>query len=149
MVTDPSKLKVKEILTGLSVVQLWAFIGAVIGVLAGSFYIGYQVSESLHEKITLDESTLQQEVKGLSDKNRFLSLFLRFELTKNEIEESDMQSEAWENYETTRKAFDEFVRERVTSEKLILHKGGSLATIRFSDGTIWNIPQELHIVALY
>ena len=86
MTNDFSKLSVKQLIGSMTVGQLWAFATAIFGLLAASFTAGYQISESLHVKSGRDVSGLEAEVKGLAEKNRFLSLYLRFMLAKHELD---------------------------------------------------------------
>ena len=148
MTADPSRLSVTRLLGSMTVGQVWAFAAAIFGLLAGSFTAGYQVSESLHVKSARDLAGLEEEVEGSAEKNRFLALYLRFMLAKDQLDRTEHDENAWEHYETTRNALDRFVRERVDSESLILHKGGSLATIRFKDGTTWELPPDIHMVEM-
>ena len=146
MTADPSRLSISRLLGSMTVGQVWAFAAAIFGLLAGSFTAGYQVSESLHVKSARDVTGLEDEVKGTAEKNRFLALYLRFMLAKDKLDLSAYNANAREHFETTRDALDGFVGERVDSESLVLHKGGSLATIRFKDGTTWELPPEIHMV---
>jgi len=127
-------ITVKELLSNLKVTQLWAVITIVFGLLAGSFTLGYKISQTLSNVHGVKSAELQK-------KDTFLSLYLRYELAKNNIEDD------YSSYRKAREAFDEFIKRDVEAEKLILRKGeGRLATIQFSDGTVWRIPKELHAV---
>jgi hypothetical protein len=146
MTTDPTKLSIKELLGRMTVGQVWGIAAAIFALIAGSFTIGYKVSENLKAKTTISVESLEDEVTGLSEKNRFLGLYLRFMLAKNNLDLDNFDDDPWESYEKARDALDKFVRERVENESLILHKGGDLATIRFKDGTVWELPPDIHMI---
>ena len=146
MTSDPSKLSVKYLLESMTIGQALAFSAAMLGLLGGSYGIGYEISESLQVKSERDLSSIEFEVEGLAEKNRFLALYLRFMVAKHQLDATGNYEDDYELYETTRDALNGFVRERVDSESLILHKGGRLATIWFKDGTVWELPPDIHIV---
>jgi hypothetical protein len=156
-ITKPEEFTIKELVSNLKVRQLWAVIGTLIALLVGSFEIGYKINQSSNEQRLGQLEELTKKIKLLNDKERFLSLYLRFELAKEKINDKDLNKIDWSDYDKERKAFDEYwkalkafddyINEHVDKEKLIIHKGEhNLASIEFSDGTSWTIPEELHSV---
>lgn len=160
------KLSISELISRCKVGQLWATVVVIAGLIAGSFGIGYKVCASVNEakinalqfKIEKLEGDLQSKDEELSkmtsnnklfyDKDRFLSLYLRYQLAKEKWNDDDEAREEFSEYNTAREAFDSYVIERVGREKLRLAKGGGkLATVAFGDGTIWTLPRELHAAA--
>jgi hypothetical protein len=71
----------------------------------------------------------------------------RFEELRIEKDRYGMDAEAqWVEYLSARKAFDEYLGERIGKEKLKLRKGHKrLAVVQFNDNTKWEIPRELHV----
>jgi len=160
------KLSVKELISRFTVGQLWALIGVVAGLIAGSFGIGYKMSASVSRmeinsiqlekvKLTGDLSSRDDDIAKLTaqnnllyDKDRFLALYLRYQLAREKWNQDYDAKEEYKAYQTARDSFNKFITQRVDSEKLRIAKGSDrLATIKFDDGTIWVLPRELHIVA--
>ncbi len=160
------KLSIKELISRFKVGQLWALIGVIAGLIVGSFGIGYKMCDSVSEikissvqlevaKLTGDLSSREDDLTKLTsensllyDKDRFLSLYLRYQLAKEKWNHDDDAKEEYEEYKITRDSFDKYIIGRVDREKLRLGKGGGrLATVKFGDGTIWVLPRELHAVA--
>lgn len=163
---ETEKLTISDIITRCDVIQLWAFIVVITGLVSGAFGAGYKVYSYVQQakisQMELEKKQIQSQLDGkieilskataesklLHDKDRFLSLFLRFALAKEKWLENQDDDKAYDDYYTSMTAFDEYLIERVGKEKLRLNKGGGrLATVQFFDGTIWVIPKELHATA--
>lgn len=159
------KLSVSEFLRRLKIVQLWAVGVTVASLLAGTFGLGYKAAMTVNEAklnakdaeitdVKRDLETMKTELKAAhtkldeaTDKDRFLSLYLRYLLAKETADSDPENEEKYRTYETTLKAFDNYIREQVDKEKLIIRKGGGrFAMIEFKDETKWQIPPELHMV---
>ena len=148
MTTDPTKLSIKYLFGSMTVGQAWTFGATIFGLLVGSFAAGYSFSESLQVRSEHVLDSLENEVKISAETNRFLALYLRFMMAKDQLDPEIHDEDARENYRTTRDALDKFASQRIDAESLILGKGGGrLATIRLNDGTTWELPAELHIVS--
>ena len=154
----PEELTLKQFFSRLQVGQAWALLGICAGLLAGAFVLGYKVdalvadaklaekdvqltaSRAAAEQATANLQKASTETGDAQTKEIFLSLYLRYLLAQQQPDAAERAS--------TREAFDEFIRQHVNAKALIIHKGGGhLATIKFSDGTVWEIPKELHAVA--
>lgn len=161
------KLSLSELISRCKVGQLWTVVVVIASLIAGAFGLGYKMHASINEakinaiqlEITILKGNLQSKEKELSnlvsennllyDKDRFLSLYLRYQLAKEKWNNDYDAKEEFQEYMTAREAFDEYIIERVGGEKLRLGKGGGrLATVKFVDGTIWTLPRELHSVAM-
>lgn len=154
---NSENITLKQFLGNLKVGQFWGLLGTVSGLIAGAFALGYKVNSMVTdpqlaardaqltaarleiEKATADLKKTADQTGAAGTKERFLSLYLRYLIAVRANAEPAEQDEA-------RQAFDDFIRQFVDSKELIIHKGGGrLATIKFSDGTSWEIPRELHV----
>ena len=155
---SPEELTLKQFFSKLKIGQAWALLGIIAGMNAGAFALGYKADSLVTElklaekeaqltaarlaveKATGDLQKATAEVGDAGTKERFLSLYLRYLLAQKADDVAERAA--------TRQALDEFVRQFVDAKALVIHKGGGhLATIKFSDGTTWEIPKELHAVA--
>jgi hypothetical protein len=155
---DSEKLTVKQFFSQLKIGQAWALLGIIAGLIAGAFVLGYKADSLVTEpklaekdtqltaaRLAVDKANgdLQKATADAGDagtKERFLSLYLRYLLAQKQNDAAERTA--------TKQALDDFVRQFVDAKALIIHKGGGhLATIKFSDGTSWEIPKELHSVA--
>jgi hypothetical protein len=160
------KLSLNELFSRCKISQLWAVIVVIAGLITGAFGLGYKIHASINEakinsiqlEITKLNGDIQSKKKKLSktasenkflhDKDLFLSLYLRYQLTKEKWNNDYDAKEDYQEYMTTRKVFDKYIIERVGREKLRISKGGGrLATIKFDDGAVWTVPRELHAAA--
>jgi hypothetical protein len=81
-------------------------------------------------------------MRQLREKDRFLSLYLRFVMARDGLDSSITLDDA-------QKALDDYIEGRVERESVIIHKGqGRLATVEFPDGTKWTIPRELNATSV-
>jgi hypothetical protein len=182
---EVEKLSVRELIARLKVAQFWGLLVVVVALIVGAFGFGYKASMYLAELrmriIELQQSSqttelekAKSELVELNEKDKFLSLFLRYEIAKGnwfsdpiaksetahmrpgperfeeirtEKERYGMDAEEqWVEYISARKAFDEYLDERIGKEKLKLRKGQRrLAIVHFKDDTRWDIPRELHV----
>jgi len=155
---DIEKLTIKQLFSKMEIGQLWALIGVVAGLVAGACALGYKVSSMATDpklaekeaqltaaKLEIEKKTDElkkatTETGDLGTKERFLSLYLRYLIANRQGDSAESQS--------ARQALDEFVRQFVDAKELVIRKGGGrLATIKFSDGTSWELPAELHAVS--
>lgn len=155
---SPEELTLKQFFSQLKLGQAWALLGVIAGLIAGAFALGYKADSMVTEprlaekdaqltaaRLAVDKASgdLQKATAEAGDagtKERFLSLYLRYLLAQKSDDVAARNA--------TRQALDEFVRQFVDAKALVIHKGGGrLATIKFSDGTSWEIPKELHAVA--
>ncbi len=155
---EADKLSLIALLARVPVGQLWAFIGILIGLVAGAFATAWTVrgiveevnirsvttsKEDLARRIEATEKELmgeKEDVRKLQEKDRFLSLYLRYVMARDNLDTSIPEANA-------RKALDDYIEGRVDRERLIIHKGGGrLATVEFPDKTVWTLPRELHMV---
>jgi hypothetical protein len=153
MDVDAEKVSLRDLLLRLPIKQLWAFLGIVIGLMFAAAGGAWWVRGAIEEAKTSDverrfaaaqelSAAGQEKAEELRDKDQFLSLYLRYLTSKNEIDASV-------SVDVARKAFDDYLHKRVDRDKLIIHKGsGRLATVGFKDGSVWTIPRELHAVEL-
>ena len=132
--------------------------------LGGSFSLGYKLSSSVAEpkiaKLETQVATLREHFRGLELKERFLALYVRYLLAK----ENRAHVDTPENQETlhdTKEAFGNYIfnlwqrheeaEEDFEIKGLVVGKGArpTEATGKFLyDDTIWPIPPELKPVVL-
>lgn len=154
---NPEKLTIKQLVGKLNVGQFWGLLGVMAGLVAGAFALGYKSSSMVtdpklaekdaqitvarleNDKKTEELKKATAETGDLGSKERFLSLYLRYLIADKNGDYTESR--------TARNALDEFVGQFVDAKELVIHKGGGrLATIKFSDGTSWELPAELHAV---
>ena len=174
---EASKMTIKQLLSQLRVAQLWTVLVVIVAVITGSFSFGYQLSSSMAEanitkleaETEVKTAELQREInylrgnfepyRGLETKERFLALYLRYLLAKENLALEDTP-ENQEKFKVTQNALESLITDLwsrhegaekdVEISGLILGKGpGREATVKFLyDGSIWPIPQEFQIVAV-
>ncbi len=163
---EMEKLSVSELISRCKVNQLWAVLVVVAGLITGALGLGYKMCSSVNEaKINVIQletaklaGDLQSKDKAISklasdndllyDKDRFLSLYLRYQLAKEKWNIDRKADDIYNEYYSSREAFDEYIINRIGREKLRITKsGGRLATVKFGDGAIWTLPRELHAAA--
>lgn len=155
---EADKLTFKDLFARVPVGQLWAFVGVIAGLTGGAFggawWIRGTIEETKTQTVVSKNEALERELlsianertddqektRQLHEKDRFLSLYLRYVMARDGVDASISEDSA-------RKALDDCIEGHVDREKLIIHKGGGrLATVEFPDGTIWTLPRELHMV---
>ena len=181
---EASKMTIKQLLSQLRVAQLWTVLVVIVALITGSFSFGYQLSSSMAEanitkleaETVVKTAELQREIselqtkinylrgnlepyRGLETKERFLALYLRYLLAKENLALEDTP-ENQEKFKVTQKALESLIidlwsrhegaEKDVEISGLILGKGpGREATVKFLyDGSIWPIPQEFQIAVL-
>lgn len=154
----PETLTIREIFGGLKVSQLWAIGGAIVAIISSAYALGYKTATIIDSdrigRLGLERDRLeagltaqQSDLEELETKDLFLSLYLRYQLTKEAAYyASAATNDDLQKYKLAREAFDAFLQEKVGQEKLTLRKGqGRQATMVFADGTVWTIPKEMHM----
>jgi hypothetical protein len=179
------KLSIRELIARLTVGQFWALLLVIVTLIVGAFGFGYKAStyiaelrESIVElRLNSQKNELEEakaELVELNEKDKFLSLFLRYEIAKGNwyldprarheiahlrpdptrFEEIKRDKEIygmnaeeqWAEYINARKAFDEYLDELMGRDRLKIRKGQKrLAKVIFKDETKWDIPRELHV----
>jgi nitrate/nitrite-specific signal transduction histidine kinase len=156
---DIENVSVRELILKMKIGQLWAIIVVIAGLITGSFTMGYKYNDSRNElKLISKEFELKQylaakdlELKQASSKleeinnnlgelrkkDRFLSLFLRYEQARRPQER-----------QAAKKALDSYINKFIddadkAESKVKIGKGSGLqTTINFSDGSTWTVPPD-------
>lgn len=82
----------------------------------------------------------KERIRQLQEKDRFLSLYVRYVMARDKLDTSIPE-------ENAREALDDYIEGRDDCERLIMHKfGGRVAKVEFPDTTSWTLPHELHMV---
>lgn len=88
-----------------------------------------------------------KQTKLVNDRERFMSLYLKYELAKEKYRYQENENE-FDNYMDAQKNLRTFVSDYIGNDKLIVHKGGRTdSSIEFPDGTSWPLPSELKSVS--
>lgn len=119
-----------------------------LGAMLAAFLAGIGAYEGLIRitgQTVMDASDLARstkELEALRKKERFLSLFLRYEQAK-ELEQKSMARDALDLY------IGKFIDEADKSESIVkIGKGGGRqTTISFPDGSIWTVPPDFRSAA--
>ncbi len=133
-------MTVSDLVRRLKVGQLWGTLAIMAGLISAAFALGYKTS-SVVGQIELDRLRQSaEELEKYRRKDRFLSLFLRYE--------QDDRNAA------TRDALDDHVTKFISeSEKsgefVKFGKGQALqTTVIFWDGSSWTIPPDFRAATL-
>ena len=169
---EAEKLTVKdllELLGKLKLGQFWSLVVLLFALASGVFASGYKVAATLQEgktagaQVKLEEAEKQRdglraELVGMKKKERFLALFLRYELAKDQVLTARLDSpeagEAPEKLEKelagARAAFDEYLLRNIDPQPgerapdlRTIKGGGRNAVVKLGDGTLWTLPTEL------
>ena len=86
---DISKITAGQLVSQLGIRQLWSVGIVIAGLLGGSFTLGYKVSSSVGEpriaKLETQVDTLRECFRGLECKEKFLVLYVRYLLPKQNL----------------------------------------------------------------
>ena len=136
---DPGKLTIKQLLLGMRASQFWGVLCVVVGLLIGSFTLGFKTSNALHDSASEAFTKCEEAKTKLQDKARFFSAYLSYELNKDKGDPEEI--------EERRNAFRDLVLHYIDARELVLHKTSEgLAAVTFEEGLPWVLPYELHSV---
>ena len=148
------KLTMGQLVRGLKPSQFWAILVALFGLVAGAFTLGYELQLSTAE-IRADRSDAKlAEFRGLQTKERFLALYLRYFIAKNNSQ-TEPSEENERGVDEARDAYFKYVmellrrgeeaRDEIDLRGVIIGKGGGKdVTVKFGyDGSVWVLPREL------
>lgn len=149
-----NKLTIGQILRGLSPSQFWTILVAVFGLVAGAFTLGYKLQLSTADIRAERSEAKLAEFRGLQTKERFLALYLRYLMAKDNSQTNSSEENQRAVHEA-REAYFQYVQEllqrgdearnEIDLRGVILGKGGGKdVSVKFGyDGSVWELPREL------
>lgn len=157
-VPEVDKMSIVQLFGHLKIGQLWGTLAVIAGLIGGTFVAGYKTSSTVMDaqlnsmQIKLDDAnanlatkateltTSNKEIASYKKKDRFLSLFLRYE--QEQFDDPDV-----------RDALDEyvlkFIDESEKDESFVKFGKGQArqTTVTFWDGAKWTIPPDSRAAA--
>jgi hypothetical protein len=157
---DASSLTLSQLISSIKPAQAWAVATAFVAILGGSFGLGYKLGTlnaqaetgRLHNEVA-DLQGKIKEFRAIQTKERFLGLYLRYLIAKDDraADDSEANREAVDTAGARLRSHIEDLLERgeeksddIDMRGLFLGKSpGAQATVKFGyDGTVWPLPNE-------
>jgi hypothetical protein len=163
----PENMTLGQLIRGLKPGQFWAFLVILFGLVSGAAGTGYKVCSNVKQSEIAEYQTQigqlkskEQSFRGLQTKERFVSLYLKYVIAKEEAHSNPTEENqrlvveigvGFRSYIESLLARGEEAREEIDLSGLYLGKGaGKTATVKFGyDGTVWPVPSEFGLHAQY